>query len=154
MLGSASMMATAPCAPTVIPYSRSVGPRGFVGAAARPGSENRTAGGVRSGEKMFAAMMASDLGAGRVLVGAASGWASAGTDRKSTRLNSSHSQISYAVFCLKKQKHVYSNQKRDGIRRDHRMHGAGTLEVAHVIKRFPAPYRHEFELDAPVYSHH
>src|SRR2546430_2108587 len=25
------------------------------------------------------------------------------TDRKSTRLNSSHSQISYAVFCLKKQ---------------------------------------------------
>src|SRR2546430_12497131 len=26
------------------------------------------------------------------------------TDRKSTRLNSSHSQISYAVFCLKKKK--------------------------------------------------
>src|SRR5688572_30949040 len=26
----------------------------------------------------------------------------AGKDRKSTRLNSSHSQISYAVFCLKK----------------------------------------------------
>src|SRR5438309_4960960 len=25
-----------------------------------------------------------------------------GTDRKSTRLNSSHSSISYAVFCLKK----------------------------------------------------
>src|SRR2546427_658765 len=29
-------------------------------------------------------------------------------DRKSTRLNSSHSQISYAVFCLKKKKkHAY-----------------------------------------------
>src|SRR2546427_7807111 len=28
----------------------------------------------------------------------------ANTDRKSTRLNSSHSQISYAVFCLKKKK--------------------------------------------------
>src|SRR2546430_11122537 len=28
------------------------------------------------------------------------------TDRKSTRLNSSHSQISYAVFCLKKKKYV------------------------------------------------
>src|SRR2546430_9875798 len=28
------------------------------------------------------------------------------TDRKSTRLNSSHSQISYAVFCLKK-KYIY-----------------------------------------------
>src|SRR2546430_12339111 len=39
------------------------------------------------------------------------------TDRKSTRLNSSHSQISYAVFCLKKKKttqrsaspHPYAN---------------------------------------------
>src|SRR5688572_31819621 len=30
--------------------------------------------------------------------------AAAGKDRKSTRLNSSHSQISYAVFCLKKKK--------------------------------------------------
>src|SRR5256886_9273065 len=28
-------------------------------------------------------------------------------DRKSTRLNSSHSQISYAVFCLKKKKEVH-----------------------------------------------
>src|SRR5689334_24525395 len=28
----------------------------------------------------------------------------AGQDRKSTRLNSSHSSISYAVFCLKKKK--------------------------------------------------
>src|SRR2546430_13436697 len=27
-------------------------------------------------------------------------------DRKSTRLNSSHSQISYAVFCLKKKSHT------------------------------------------------
>src|SRR3712207_8529135 len=27
-------------------------------------------------------------------------------DRKSTRLNSSHANISYAVFCLKKKKHV------------------------------------------------
>src|SRR2546430_10138830 len=29
-----------------------------------------------------------------------------GADRKSTRLNSSHSQISYAVFCLKKKNTV------------------------------------------------
>src|SRR3712207_7362605 len=28
-------------------------------------------------------------------------------DRKSTRLNSSHANISYAVFCLKKKKHTY-----------------------------------------------
>src|SRR2546421_9390634 len=33
-------------------------------------------------------------------------------DRKSTRLNSSHDQISYAVFCLKKKKHKASNQCR------------------------------------------
>src|SRR5688572_32199294 len=31
-------------------------------------------------------------------------WRARGEDRKSTRLNSSHSQISYAVFCLKKKK--------------------------------------------------
>src|SRR2546430_12085306 len=31
----------------------------------------------------------------------------ADVDRKSTRLNSSHSQISYAVFCLKKKKIQY-----------------------------------------------
>src|SRR2546430_4474827 len=31
-----------------------------------------------------------------------------GGDRKSTRLNSSHSQISYAVFCLKKKKTITS----------------------------------------------
>src|SRR5688572_33448146 len=30
-------------------------------------------------------------------------------DRKSTRLNSSHSQISYAVFCLKKKKKKKNN---------------------------------------------
>src|SRR2546427_2976080 len=32
-----------------------------------------------------------------------------GEDRKSTRLNSSHSQISYAVFCLKKKKKKRTN---------------------------------------------
>src|SRR3712207_8436392 len=29
-------------------------------------------------------------------------------DRKSTRLNSSHANISYAVFCLKKKTNIYS----------------------------------------------
>src|SRR5687768_18284170 len=37
---------------------------------------------------------------GRVKGGA--GWADRRPDRKSTRLNSSHGYISYAVFCLKK----------------------------------------------------
>src|SRR2546430_4087371 len=34
-------------------------------------------------------------------------------DRKSTRLNSSHSQISYAVFCLKKKKKRLLLERRD-----------------------------------------
>src|SRR2546427_4597617 len=34
-------------------------------------------------------------------------------DRKSTRLNSSHSQISYAVFCLKKKKNNLCSSARD-----------------------------------------
>src|SRR2546430_13004196 len=33
-------------------------------------------------------------------------------DRKSTRLNSSHSQISYAVFCLKKKKNDHGDLPR------------------------------------------
>src|SRR2546429_1440915 len=44
-------------------------------------------------------------GAVPLLLGVAEG---AG-DRKSTRLNSSHGYISYAVFCLKKKKKRYSN---------------------------------------------
>src|SRR3712207_8430042 len=32
-------------------------------------------------------------------------------DRKSTRLNSSHANISYAVFCLKKKKNRYRSYK-------------------------------------------
>src|SRR2546427_6505877 len=41
---------------------------------------------------------------GRVICVADAAEAAAREDRKSTRLNSSHSQISYAVFCLKKKK--------------------------------------------------
>src|SRR2546430_4186195 len=44
------------------------------------------------------------------VVGAYGATAQAQQDRKSTRLNSSHSQISYAVFCLKKKKTPYNNQ--------------------------------------------
>src|SRR5690625_2316346 len=35
------------------------------------------------------------------------------TDRKSTRLNSSHVAISYAVFCLKKKKNINNEYKND-----------------------------------------
>src|SRR5688572_33279481 len=37
-------------------------------------------------------------------------------DRKSTRLNSSHSQISYAVFCLKKKKKKKKNTLNESTR--------------------------------------
>src|SRR5438309_8146294 len=43
----------------------------------------------------------------RVACQAASGFQRAVADRKSTRLNSSHSSISYAVFCLKKKTYVF-----------------------------------------------
>src|SRR2546429_5217020 len=36
---------------------------------------------------------------------------SASLDRKSTRLNSSHGYISYAVFCLKKKSHLHPEQR-------------------------------------------
>src|SRR5258705_8735114 len=44
----------------------------------------------------------------RVVPGAEGGGAEHQGDRKSTRLNSSHLGISYAVFCLKKKKRVRS----------------------------------------------
>src|SRR5688572_32536069 len=48
-------------------------------------------------------------------------------DRKSTRLNSSHSQISYAVFCLKKKKnhthhHPYSQPNKISLLRSYVSH--------------------------------
>src|SRR5256886_7750054 len=46
-------------------------------------------------------------------------------DRKSTRLNSSHSQISYAVFCLKKKKQT-DTQTNTGNRTD-----TGSRHVTH-----------------------
>src|SRR5699024_12015752 len=41
----------------------------------------------------------------RIVARSTTSCTSAPTDRKSTRLNSSHVSISYAVFCLKKKKH-------------------------------------------------
>src|SRR2546430_2885233 len=51
-------------------------------------------------------------------------------DRKSTRLNSSHSQISYAVFCLKKKKKT----EDDSTRQEH----AASFSSEH---RAPQEYR-------------
>src|SRR5258708_26335538 len=45
--------------------------------------------------------------------GAASTGSGNKTDRKSTRLNSSHQIISYAVFCLKKKNYSWTEYKKD-----------------------------------------
>src|SRR5216683_4426684 len=49
-------------------------------------------------------------------------------DRKSTRLNSSHDQISYAVFCLKKKNHNPHPPRRAG-----RMHSPPTASPLSTI---------------------
>src|SRR3989442_9008547 len=41
-------------------------------------------------------------------------------DRKSTRLNSSHVRISYAVFCLKKKKKIETLLKKNRVRQPNR----------------------------------
>src|SRR2546430_11518690 len=52
-------------------------------------------------------------------------------DRKSTRLNSSHSQISYAVFCLIKQEEVGGDRLRDVFD----VHDAGTAAGEPLVRR-------------------
>ena len=42
-------------------------------------------------------------------------------DRKSTRLNSSHTVISYAVFCLKKKKRHDENMRTQSNKAGHRL---------------------------------
>src|SRR3712207_7986674 len=63
----------------------------------------------RPGVEPFAALPGGDLPPGASVTYLTGDAALAGTltltrDRKSTRLNSSHANISYAVFCLKKKK--------------------------------------------------
>src|SRR5688572_32410606 len=55
-----------------------------------------------AGEMVSAESRNTGLGIARIARARGEGFQRAGQDRKSTRLNSSHSQISYAVFCLKK----------------------------------------------------
>src|SRR5256885_1789251 len=59
-----------------------------------------------------------------------------GQDRKSTRLNSSHLVISYAVFCLNKQKEY---EGRDGLRGggEQHLHIRGPLLTAHDLAGSP-----------------
>src|SRR2546430_8224468 len=51
-------------------------------------------------------------------------------DRKSTRLNSSHSQISYAVFCLKKKK---KSANTSVVRAHVRVRSLAATNLIHVV---------------------
>src|SRR5207245_5000438 len=51
-------------------------------------------------------------------------------DRKSTRLNSSHGSISYAVFCLKKKKKIqYDIVRADVVHSDHQRQNENRTEA-------------------------
>src|SRR2546430_10857067 len=66
------------------------------------------------------------------------GVALARTDRKSTRLNSSHSQISYAVFCLKKKKKnttVYKKKRQQ--------HNNNTADVIDSMPQCSSRHYHQ-----------
>src|SRR2546422_3428385 len=64
-------------------------------------------------------LRAAALGAGGGAGGAShrTGRSAGGGDRKSTRLNSSHGYISYAVFCLKKKKKEIATHRNHTVRK-------------------------------------
>src|SRR2546429_6092342 len=78
---------------TLFPYTTLFRSRGIPGGT-REGARNRSATGP--GAHQFDRVVRT---AGPIRQG--------GRDRKSTRLNSSHGYISYAVFCLKKKNNKY-----------------------------------------------
>src|SRR2546427_9184969 len=88
---------------TLFPYTTLF--RSLVSRVARPASRGTALGVYNTTQAL-----------GLFVGGAAGGWLAKNfgdpavfVDRKSTRLNSSHSQISYAVFCLKKKKNYQHN---------------------------------------------
>src|SRR5438309_4857549 len=56
----------------------------------------------------------------------------AAEDRKSTRLNSSHSSISYAVFCLKKKNTPQTDPSTNALQTRHRTHKPDICSTACV----------------------
>src|SRR5207247_3180532 len=78
-------------------------------------------------------------------------WGEEAEDRKSTRLNSSHEWISYAVFCLKKKKtgKPDNDTDRDEKKRCHEAGGGECLEARHVHSRRSQAERTERENRRP-----
>src|SRR5438067_10101647 len=64
-------------------------------------------------------------------------WRCSATDRKSTRLNSSHVSISYAVFCLKKKKE--NSTKEDYRRPDQISRFLFQFSLNYLFPTIPAP---------------
>src|SRR6266705_3364464 len=64
-------------------------------------------------------------------------------DRKSTRLNSSHRTISYAVFCLKKKKHNLAAHRAEPQIDTHGKHDQGHPRVSDDARRGDLVHPHE-----------
>src|SRR3712207_9023333 len=98
------LMIRRPPRSTLFPYTT------LFRSPALPRPRQSTAAGLGPGRRtvrLSARLVGHQPGAGgrsrsRHLGGGAGAAATPGADRKSTRLNSSHANISYAVFCLKK----------------------------------------------------
>src|SRR5688572_31840093 len=94
---------------TLFPYTTLFRSARQAGAAVEPADELAGMPGGRRARLQPAAREAPAQGQGRRAEAAADPRAqpeARDPDRKSTRLNFSHSQISYAVFCLKKKKKI------------------------------------------------
>src|SRR5258708_18951415 len=70
-------------------------------------------------------------------------------DRKSTRLNSSHQIISYAVFCLKKKKKPNANETR-GSRRPSLANGDERVKVNRTANNYLGDSRKRLEHNQPM----
>src|SRR5690554_7054930 len=100
-----------------MPGRRRVGPRAGAERAVRPSlgqglqqhpGHRFRGGGVLAGDQ---ATVAAGVGGEVVRPGVVTAGGRLRPDRKSTRLNSSHVRISYAVFCLKKKKNKQKQKK-------------------------------------------
>src|SRR5690349_6755926 len=81
-------------------------------------------------------------------------------DRKSTRLNSSHVEISYAVFCLKKKNHLLMEDKHWGLRKSRnatslnsRFKSLDTLKVKIISETFRRVIRTKHKKASKIWRH-